>query len=137
MVLSEGLGGEKIKSPCLRVFEPGSQDRQVVAERLAAGSAGGQDNVLPGPGGFPGLGLVAVEREDAAPGQRLCQNGRQVRREGMQVGRARRSGLPGGQVGGGQRVRAPVGEQAIQRHANHYTHVHAAFGLLTRARIRI
>jgi len=94
LVLRESLGREEVEGTHLRIREPGGQDRQVVSQGLAAGSAGGENKVPASPGGFPGLGLMAEERGNAAGGQRLRQRRWQISRKGAQVGRARRSGLP-------------------------------------------
>ena len=116
LILCEGFGGKKIEGAHLRVFEPGSQDRQVISQRLATGSAGRQNNVCAGPGGIPGLGLITIELDNAACRQRLYQSGGQIGWKGSQVGGTRGSGLPGGEIGGSLGVGAPAGKNGIQGH---------------------
>jgi hypothetical protein len=46
-------------------LQQGLQDWQVIAKRLAAGSAGGNDNVLPAFDQAISFSLVAIQRIDA------------------------------------------------------------------------
>ena len=70
LILGQRLGGEKIES-----FGPLLQHRldhrQVVAQRLAGGCRGDDDNMLAGRDAVPRLALMAVELPDAALDQTL------------------------------------------------------------------
>ena len=74
LVLGQSLGGVEVERASLGLVRDPVQDRQVEAERLAAGGAAGQDQVR-ALGDLVGLGLVGVEGLDPDPGQRLGQLG--------------------------------------------------------------
>ena len=60
LVLGEGLRGKHIERAGLRLFEDLLEDREVVAEGLAARRRGDQDDALPLPDQLHRPGLVAV-----------------------------------------------------------------------------
>ncbi len=116
LVLGERLGRKKVQGTGLRIFHQRRQDRQVEAQRLAAGRAGGQDDIFAAAGMGPGLDLMAVQRGDAPVHESLSQGWRQVGRERSQIRGARRRRPPGRNVQGGLGVIAPVREQGQQGH---------------------
>ena len=61
LVLGQRLGGKKIKGPCFRLIENALQDRQIVAQRFAAGRGGHQNDILAVPDKAHGLGLMLIE----------------------------------------------------------------------------
>ena len=75
LVLGEGLGREEVEGAGLRLFEDLLEDREVVAEGLAARRRGDEDDALPLPDQIHGLCLVAVELTDAAGREDLPQGG--------------------------------------------------------------
>jgi hypothetical protein len=66
LVLGQGLRGKEIDGPPLRIFEQALQDRQVVAEGLAAGGRGNHRQVATVSYCGISLGLVGVESGDPA-----------------------------------------------------------------------
>ena len=83
LVLGEGLRREKIQGAGFRLFEDFLQDRQVVAQGLAAGRRGDQNDALAFPDQVHGLRLVAVKPADS-PGRKDGLQG------GVDPGRVRR-----------------------------------------------
>src|SRR5438270_111600 len=69
LVLRQRLGREEVDRPALGVLQQPLQDRQVVAQRLAARGGGHDDEVIPLPYGGVGLELVRVELVDPAASQ--------------------------------------------------------------------
>ncbi len=65
LILGEGLGGEEVERAAGRVGEKGLEDGRVVAEGLATGSGGDDDDVVAGADVVDGLGLVGVKLVDA------------------------------------------------------------------------
>jgi hypothetical protein len=61
LVVSQGLGGKKIKRPGLRIIQQMVQDGQVITEGFAAGGSGDDDRVLAGFNTTPGGGLVGIK----------------------------------------------------------------------------
>ena len=111
LILGEGLGGVEEQGPRLVVLREAVQRRQREAERLAAGRAGGDDDVgrLPSEQ-IEGPALVAVELRDALRCQRVAHDRREVVR---QVGELRR---PRGLVGDGDDLLSgALGEERAQR----------------------
>ena len=90
LVLSQRLGGEQVQRPGEGLLDGGFQHRQVVAQGLAAGGAGGHQNVLATPGGLQRRGLVCVQPRDPRLPQRLGQRRGQRRRK-VRVARLARS----------------------------------------------
>ena len=77
------------RAPGRGIGEEPVEDRQVVAERLAAGRGGYDGHVLAAQRGRDGLGLVGVQRDDPACGLRGDQAFIQLGREGRaRAGRA-------------------------------------------------
>ena len=66
-----------------------------------------KDDVLACTGMSPGFELVGVEGMDPGRDQSLFNGSRQILREGMGLGRARRQRPPGNQIGSGFRVTFP------------------------------
>ena len=66
LVLRQRLGGKQIERAGVRIGERRFQNRQVVAERLAAGGAGDDDEVPPGPRRFERRHLMRIELLDPA-----------------------------------------------------------------------
>ena len=65
LVLGQGLGGVEVQGAAALALQQRLQDRHVVAQALAAGGRGGDDDVGAIPQGIDGLGLVLVEGEEA------------------------------------------------------------------------
>jgi hypothetical protein len=92
LVAGQGLGGGEVQGGAVAVAEQGVEHRELVAEALAGGGAGGHDHVAPGAGQGHRRRLVRPERLQA-PGlqpraQHLGQVGgrlRQPRRPGRQA----------------------------------------------------
>jgi hypothetical protein len=61
LVLGERLGREEVEGAGVRVFEDGVEDRQVVAEGLAAGGGRDHDDVAASHRVLDCLGLVGIE----------------------------------------------------------------------------
>ncbi len=61
LVLRQGLGGEKIKRPRIRILEHLVQHRQVVAERFPRSRRRNHHGIAPGMHGLCGSGLVCIE----------------------------------------------------------------------------
>src|SRR5438094_683238 len=70
LILGERLRREDVERARRRIFRDRVDDRQVVAEGLAARGRGDDDGVLSGVGGLERVGLVGIEREDPAPAER-------------------------------------------------------------------
>src|SRR5579859_5170094 len=66
LIFSEGFGGEKIEGACAWIGEQFVQDRQVVAERLAASRRGDDDGVVACVNFTESLGLMRVKLCNAA-----------------------------------------------------------------------
>ena len=92
LVLSEGLGREEVQRARGGVLGDRLERRQRVAQRLAGGGRRDDDDVLAGVDGVDGLGLMGVQRLDAALGQAAHD----ARVE--PVGHGRRRGLPAGRT---------------------------------------
>src|SRR5262249_49497832 len=75
LVLSQRLGGEEVHGAGTRLAQEEVQDWQVVAESLAAGSRGHNDNIAPRFDVFESFSLVRVKPVDSAPGERRKQSG--------------------------------------------------------------
>jgi len=88
LILSQRLGGEEIERPRGRLRQDRLQHRQVVAQRLAAGSAGDYNQVAAGARRVDRLSLVAEEPFDALTAQAGLQIGVQRRAECAIFGRA-------------------------------------------------
>ena len=95
LVLAQRLGREEVERPRRRVVDDCLQDRQVVAERLARCRRRHHAGVEPGMEELQRLGLVAVERLDAALAQAGAQPLVEPAREGPQVGLASGQGAVG------------------------------------------
>ena len=95
LVLSQGLGREQVQRPVFGLVQQPVEDRQVVAQRLARGRWGDDDDVLPSQHGCDCLGLVGVEQVNAAGAQRQRQPPIQLRWEGSVTRCSRRQSLPG------------------------------------------
>ena len=89
LVLGERLGREEVEGAGVRVFEDGVEDRQVVAEGLAAGGRRDDDDVAAGQRVLDRLGLVGVELVDAALRVRGLRRGSRPSGSGAYVGRPR------------------------------------------------
>ena len=94
LILGERLRREDVERARGRVLRDRVDDRQVVAQRLAARGRGDDDGVLAGVRGLERVGLVRVKREDAPASQRRRDPAVQPSRE-LRVARAtRRDALP-------------------------------------------
>ena len=80
LVLRQRLGGKQIQRPGVGIGQRRFQNRQVVAQRLAAGGAGDDDQVAPGAGQLERRDLVRVQSLDAARRQQFGQRRRQRHR---------------------------------------------------------
>jgi hypothetical protein len=69
LVAGQGLGGGEVEGAAVAVAQQGVEHRQLVAEALAGGGAGGDHDVTPGPGQGDRGRLVGPERGDAPGGQ--------------------------------------------------------------------
>jgi hypothetical protein len=85
LVLSERLGGVQVERTRLAVDREDMQDREVEAERLAAGGTRGDDRVPLAHHAVPGLGLVREERGDADALEGLLHVGVKVGRYARQL----------------------------------------------------
>ena len=77
LVLGEGLGGEEVEGTSAPVGEECLEYGNVVGQGLAAGGAGGQDDMPTLPGGVDGQRLVAVQPVGAGTAQGRFQRRRQ------------------------------------------------------------
>ena len=116
LVLGEGLGWEEVERPGGWVGEKVVDDGQVVAEGLAAGGWGDNDNVFAPACGMPAGGLMAVERIDAARAQRSCKRGVKLVGQRKQAGRLSGQNFPSGHVAHKRRVETQVSDQRFDRH---------------------
>ena len=77
LVPRQRLGGEQKQCPRRPVPRERVEDRQVVAEALAAGRRRGDDDVVPVADGVHGLGLVRVQRLDSGAPEGALERGAQ------------------------------------------------------------
>ena len=87
LVLGQRLGREQVQGRGLRLLKQSFQHRQVVAEALAAGRAGGDYGVLPAAQKLNGPDLVRVKSADPSGGKCPLQSRRERR---VQLPAARR-----------------------------------------------
>jgi hypothetical protein len=73
LVLGQGLGGEEVKGPRRRVLHDGVEDGQIVAERLARGRRGHDDDVLPLLERLPARALVREQLRESLGHEGLAQ----------------------------------------------------------------
>jgi hypothetical protein len=115
LVGGQRLGGEQVQGACAGVGGHGTEDGQVVAERLARRRRRDDDEVAPCGGGLVRRGLVRVRRLDATAAQRVDEAGidtrgpwRVARRPSLDhaVGRDQRRELGARQQGGDRLVGA-------------------------------
>jgi hypothetical protein len=66
LVLAQGLGREKVQSPCRGIVGQGLQRRHEIAQRLARSCGRHDDHVLAGSNGLYRLGLMAIQAGDAS-----------------------------------------------------------------------
>src|SRR5205823_4943248 len=90
LVLSERLSREEVHGACARVVEQQVEDRQVIAQGLAAGRRSNDDHVTSGVYVVERLGLVRVKAGDASgfqdrPESRV-DSGRDVRVDAFRCG---------------------------------------------------
>jgi hypothetical protein len=85
LVLGEGLGREHIEGAGLRLFKDLLEDREVVAEGLAACSRGDEDDALPLPNQIHRLRLVTVK----LPEPPLCEDSLQGGMDPLRILRKR------------------------------------------------
>ena len=81
LVLRQRFGRKKVERPGLGVAQQAVEHRQVVAQRLTAGGAGDDHDILPGLSFFQAVGLVGVQAVDTLRAQRLDQRRMQRNRE--------------------------------------------------------
>jgi hypothetical protein len=93
LVLPQGLGGEEEEGPGGRVLGERLEDRHRVAQRLAGGGGGDDNDVLARVHGLDRVRLVGVRALDSAPRQALADPRVQPRRPVPVLGRARLADL--------------------------------------------
>ena len=111
LIAGQRLRRSHVDGPGIRVADQAVQDRQLVAQRLAAGRGSGDEHILPGPNQFQGQALMAVEPLAAQSVQHATDMGMQPFRH---VGPLRRSGRESfrmGDVGLVVGIRPHVGQQ--------------------------
>ena len=101
LVLGQGLQGEEVQGPAVRVRQEALDDRQVVDQGLAAGRGGGHHHVAAGTGHVPGQGLMGIETGHA----HVVQNA--LHRSGPGPGQSRAYGVLG--------ARGPVADHQTPR----------------------
>ena len=114
LVMGQRLGREEVQGAGVGPGRQARQDRQRVAERLAAGGGCGDDDVFPPADGFDGRRLVGVELLDAAGPQGPGQARIDRIREWGKVRRPGRDAFPGDDIGDEVAVGAQVVEQGGQ-----------------------
>ena len=120
LVAGQGLGGGEVQGAAVALAEQGVEHRELVAEALAGGGAGGHDHVAAGAGQGDRRRLMGPERRQAPGGQpRADHLGQVVRR----VRQPRRPGRQALQVHELATVVGVAGEVVHQRdrvvHARH------------------
>ena len=92
LVAGQGLGGGEVQGGAVALAEQGVEHRELVAEALAGGGAGGHHHVAPGPGQGDRRRLMGPERLQAPGGQPRAHHLGQV------AGRLRQPRRPGRQA---------------------------------------
>ena len=97
-ILRQRLRRVEIERACGRIGQQAVEDRQVVAERLAAGRRGDDRDMLAAQARGDRLGLMRIELADASRRHRLDEPGIEARRERRIARAARRHMRPAGHV---------------------------------------
>ena len=98
LILRQRLRRVEIERACGRIGQQAVEDRQVVAERLAAGRRGDDRDMLAAQARGDRLGLMRIELADASRRHRLDEPGIEARRKRRIAHAARRHMRPAGHV---------------------------------------
>ncbi len=117
LILRESLGRKEVQGAGVRVIEEGGEDGQIVGKGLAASGTGGKHEVAAEARVLPRFHLMAVERANAAFGQRRAQRGRQVFGERPHLRGPGRARAPDREVRGRIRIGAPELDEGGEGHS--------------------
>ncbi len=98
LILGEGLGGEEIDGPRMRILEQGVEHRDVVAERLPRGGGSDDDDILAPLGGLDRRGLMGKESLDTSRLEHVDEARIDAGREVGERSLPGRRDLPGGDL---------------------------------------